>query len=315
MERQEPLPLRFPFGGQNIPAHPLARWLTRGDGREAAGKGKSSFRSSCPVGVPGWGAYRPCRRPDSALTEWLPQMPLTACKGNSQMPHVTQFISASCSGLGCFAGSCPLCLGDLSSLLSKARAVPQGEPERLRLEVTGDPVFLSDSQKSPDIRAGGQSEVISDVCARRRKGARRIARIPGVHAGGSRPPAAFPPFLSPACGREVVCDGPGFLSSLVSRSRLQARTGKSRLSFAWGPVAEGGENTWRPSPLLLMGWGVGRSRGSGWRGGWWSAHPKVVLGAGPTLLLLQVFRSGIWVFGLFVSFLSEFAPIAARGYF
>ena len=37
---------------------------------------------------------------------------------------------------------------------------------------------------------------------------------------------------------------------------------------------------------------------------------------GPTLLLLQVFTSGIWVFGLFVSFYPEFAPIAhVLGYF
>lgn len=58
MERKagaSPSPVPFRGGGRTfLPAAPLASWLTRGDDREAAGKGKSSFRSSCPVGVPGW---------------------------------------------------------------------------------------------------------------------------------------------------------------------------------------------------------------------------------------------------------------------
>lgn len=58
MERKagaSPSPVPFRGGGRTfLPAAPLESWLTRGDDREAAGKGKSSFRSSCPVGVPGW---------------------------------------------------------------------------------------------------------------------------------------------------------------------------------------------------------------------------------------------------------------------
>ena len=76
------------------------------------------------------------------------------------MPRVTQLISASCSGLGCFAGSCLLtgfclgegknpCLGDSSSLLSKAEPSHKRQRPELRLETWGDPVFSpSDSQKS-----------------------------------------------------------------------------------------------------------------------------------------------------------------------
>ena len=69
--------------------------------------------------------------------------------------------------------------------------------------------------------------------------------------------------------------------------------------------------------LLIRGEGRGVAgvRLEGWLR--WSAHPVVVLGAGGIpCFCSQVFTSGIWVFGLFVSCYPEFAPVAhARGYF
>lgn len=112
------------------------------------------------------------------------------------MPRVTQLISASCSGLGCFAGSCRLCLRDLSSLSSKAEPSHKRQRPELRLEMWGDPVFSFRLPEISDIRAGGQGEVISDVCAGTARVARRSARIPGVHAGRIRDPPRPSSFFS-----------------------------------------------------------------------------------------------------------------------
>lgn len=174
---------------------PCAGWL-RVAGK-LLGRGQEFIRSSCPVRVPGWERTDHVGGWLRALTQWLPQMPFDSMQ--RKLTDAPRDAVHLCILLWTwlFAGSCPLCLGDLSSLLSKAEPSHKRQRPELRLEMRGTLCFLSDSQKSQTSELEGRGEVISDVCAPEHKELLGgSARIPERPCGADpRPPLAFLLFL------------------------------------------------------------------------------------------------------------------------
>lgn len=162
--------------------------------------------------------------------EWLPQMPFDSMqrKLTDAARDAVHLCILLWTWLFCWELS--VVSGRLELSLEQSRAVPQKAETWAQAGDAGGPcVFFQTPRNLRHQSWGAGRGDFRCVRAGTARVARRSARIPGVHAGRIRDPPQPSSFFSrrPPAPAESFCDVPGFLSSLVSRSRLQARTGKS----------------------------------------------------------------------------------------